>query len=102
MSTAVIALEVNGNPMEQKTSLTLTCGDQFKDSEIHWRKNQQHIAAKGNSIKVSVEAMLGGNFTCHSASGDILNHTLVLVSPLDFDKAILLRNDDKGNYEDSC
>ncbi|KAF5895534.1 interleukin-12 subunit beta-like, partial [Clarias magur] len=91
----VIALEVNGNPMEQKTSVGLSCGDQFEGTEVSWKKNQQSIAAKGNSIKVSIEAMLGGNFTCHGASGDLLNHTLVLVSPLDFEKAILIRNDNK-------
>ncbi|KAI5620240.1 interleukin-12 subunit beta, partial [Silurus asotus] len=91
----VIALEVNGNPMKQKTSVVLSCGDQFDNSEIDWRKNQEKIDVKGNSVEVSIEAMLGGNFTCHDESGDVLNHTLVLVSPLDFDKAILLRNDDK-------
>ncbi|XP_060792495.1 interleukin-12 subunit beta [Neoarius graeffei] len=91
----VIALEVNGNPMEQKTTVGLSCGDEFEDTEIHWRKNQRHIHAKGNRIDVTIEAMLGGNFTCHSASGDVLNHTLVLVSPLDFEKAILLQNDNK-------
>lgn len=82
--------------MEQKTTVELSCGDEFEDAEIHWRKNQHNIAAQGNSIKVSIEAMLGGNFTCHNASGELLNHTLVLVSPLDFEKAILLQNDNKG------
>ncbi|KAI5096897.1 interleukin-12 subunit beta [Silurus meridionalis] len=81
--------------MKQKTSVVLSCGDQFDNSEIHWRKNQEKIDVKGNRVEVSIEAMLGGNFTCHEESGDVLNHTLVLVSPLDFDKAILLRNDDK-------
>lgn len=83
--------------MEQKTSVVLTCGDRFEGTEIRWRKNQHDIPAKGNSIEVSIEAMLGGNFTCHGASGDVLNHTLVLVSPLDFDKAVLLPSGDKGN-----
>lgn len=83
--------------MEQKTSVVLTCGDRFEGAEIRWRKNQHDIPAKGNSIEVSIEAMLGGNFTCHGASGDVLNHTLVLVSPLDFDKAVLLPNGNKGN-----
>lgn len=83
--------------MEQKSSVELRCGDQFEDTKIHWRKNQHTIAAKGNSITVSIEAMLGGNFTCHRESGDVLNHTLVLVSPLDFEKAILLQNQNKGN-----
>lgn len=83
--------------MEQKTPVMLTCGDQFEGAEIHWRKNQHSIPAKGNSVAVTIEAMLGGNFTCHSASGDVLNHTLLLVSPLDFEKAVLLRNSNKGN-----
>ncbi|XP_027010198.1 interleukin-12 subunit beta [Tachysurus fulvidraco] len=91
----VVALEVNGNPMEQKTTVELSCGDEFEDAEIRWRKNRHDIAAQGNSIQVSIEAMLGGNFTCHNASGELLNHTLVLVSPLDFEKAILLQNDKK-------
>ncbi|TTC00279.1 Interleukin-12 subunit beta [Bagarius yarrelli] len=92
---AVVALEISGNPMEQKTSVELSCGDQFDDAEIRWRKNERSIAAKGNVIKVSIEAMLGGNFTCHSESGELLNHTLVLVSPLDFEKAILLQDHNK-------
>ncbi|XP_017347380.1 interleukin-12 subunit beta [Ictalurus punctatus] len=91
----VIALEVSGNPMEQKTRVALSCGDEFEGTEIHWRKNQHDIPTKGNSIEVTIEAMLGGNFTCHGASGDVLNHTLVLVSPLDFEKAILLRSSNR-------
>ena len=32
-----------------------------------------------NLVKVLVEERNGGNFTCHNAAGEYLNHTLVLV-----------------------
>ncbi|KAL7844641.1 hypothetical protein SRHO_G00231800 [Serrasalmus rhombeus] len=89
----VIALEVDGDPMMQKTVVPLRCGDELEGTEIHWRRNGQHIPATGNNIEVTIHAMMGGNFTCHSASGDVLNHTLVLVKPVDFEKAILTRTD---------
>ncbi|KAI4882807.1 hypothetical protein NFI96_012250 [Prochilodus magdalenae] len=89
----VIALEVDGDPMVQKTEVPMSCGNELKESEIHWRRNGQKIPATGNNIHVTIHAMLGGNFTCHGPSGDVLNHTLVLVKPVDFEKAILTRTD---------
>ncbi|KAK1788117.1 hypothetical protein P4O66_016579 [Electrophorus voltai] len=91
----VVALDVDGDPMTQMTSVSLQCGDEFKDVEIHWQKNGQMILSKGNSINVNIQAMLGGNFTCHGLSGEVLNHTLVLVNPVNFEKAILKQNQDK-------
>lgn len=35
--------------------------------------------AQGNRINVTVERMLGGNYTCHDDTEPYLNHTLVLV-----------------------
>ncbi|XP_062867364.1 interleukin-12 subunit beta [Trichomycterus rosablanca] len=91
----VVALEVSGNPMEQKWPVSLNCGDQFEGTKIHWQKNGQDIPNQGNSINVTIEAMLGGNFTCLSPSNEILNHTLVLVRPVDFEKAIVTRKSHK-------
>ena len=37
-------------------------------------------ALQGNQVKVLVEEMNGGNYTCHLGSnGEYLNHTLILV-----------------------
>ena len=80
----------------QKTEVPLRCGDELEGTEIHWRCNGQQIPATGNNIEVTIDAMLGGNFTCHSASGDVLNHTLVLVKPVDFEKVILNRTHNGG------
>lgn len=97
---AVIALEVSGDPMIQRTDVSLQCGDNLEVTEIHWRKNGQNIHVKGNHIDVTIHAMLGGNFTCHNPSGEVLNHTLLLVKPVDFEKVILTQTD-KGNQKDS-
>ncbi|XP_066502283.1 interleukin-12 subunit beta [Hoplias malabaricus] len=85
----VVALEVSGDPMTQTTTVSLLCGEQLEGTEILWRRNGQTIPQKGKSIEVTVQAMLGGNYTCHSSAGELLNHTLVLVKPVDFQKAIL-------------
>ncbi|XP_072517673.1 interleukin-12 subunit beta [Salminus brasiliensis] len=89
----VIALEVNGDPMIQKSEVSLRCGDQFEGTEIHWQKNGLNLPAKGNNIDIAIYGMLGGNYTCHGPAGDVLNHTLVLVKPVDFEKAILTATD---------
>ncbi|XP_076835901.1 interleukin-12 subunit beta isoform X2 [Brachyhypopomus gauderio] len=91
----VVALDVDGDPMTQTNPVPLHCGDQFKDVEIHWQKNGQSIDSKGNSINVDIQAMLGGNYTCHDPTGEVLNHTLVLVNPVSFEKAILTQNHNK-------
>uniref|UniRef100_A0A8B9H9G5 Interleukin 12B, b n=1 Tax=Astyanax mexicanus TaxID=7994 RepID=A0A8B9H9G5_ASTMX len=90
---AVIGLEVNGDPMIQKSKVLLRCGDQFEGTEIHWQKNGMTIPDQGNNITIAIYGMLGGNYTCHNPSGELLNHTLVLVKPVDFEKAILTATD---------
>ncbi|XP_022531969.2 interleukin-12 subunit beta [Astyanax mexicanus] len=89
----VLGLEVNGDPMIQKSDVLLHCGDQFEGSEIHWQKNGMTIPDQGNNIIIAIYGMLGGNYTCHNPSGELLNHTLVLVKPVDFEKAILTATD---------
>lgn len=50
-------------------------------------------ALQGNQVKVLVEEMDGGNYTCHlSADGQYLNHTVILVR-LDPDNRSVILNE---------
>ncbi|CAB1353038.1 unnamed protein product [Coregonus sp. 'balchen'] len=63
-----------------ETQVPLSCGD-YLDTEVIWRKGSKHVG-QGNQIRVKVESMMGGNYSCHNAAGVYLNHTLVLVQDI--------------------
>ncbi|KAK5925360.1 hypothetical protein CgunFtcFv8_017890 [Champsocephalus gunnari] len=48
-----------------------------KIEDIFWRKDGNEKEQKGNTYMP--EESLGGNFTCHSKDGSLLNHTVVLI-----------------------
>lgn len=48
-------------------------------------------ALQGNQVKVLVEEMNGGNYTCHlGPDGEYLNHTLILVQLDPDNRSIIL------------
>ncbi|XP_041751147.1 interleukin-12 subunit beta-like isoform X2 [Coregonus clupeaformis] len=64
-----------------ETQVPLLCGDSYQDTEVIWMKGSERVG-QGNQIKVKVVEMIGGNYSCHNAAGDYLNHTLVLVQDI--------------------
>ncbi|XP_036404369.1 interleukin 12Ba [Megalops cyprinoides] len=74
----VIVVDVNLAQAVSKVDVPLRCGDAYGDKDIIWKNNGTQVG-RGNQIVVTVEEMLGGNYTCHGHAGSFLNHTLVLV-----------------------
>ncbi|XP_070700005.1 interleukin-12 subunit beta [Pempheris klunzingeri] len=65
-----------------RVNVPLTCGEAFQNQPVFWKKNGMDYEPplQGNQVKVLVEEMDGGNYTCHmSPSGEYLNHTLILI-----------------------
>lgn len=55
---------------------------------------------KGNQVRVKVEEMFAGNFSCHlKQDGSYLNHTLVMVQT---DERILLNRSKEGEEVSLC
>ncbi|KAL3972741.1 solute carrier family 6 (neurotransmitter transporter, GABA) member 13 [Sarotherodon galilaeus] len=80
----ILVLEVDGTLGEQN----LLCMESPQElivsanqsQEIFWKKNGIEQAQRGNSYRVQLEESLGGgNYTCHSEDGSLLNHTVVLI-----------------------
>ncbi|XP_071316691.1 interleukin-12 subunit beta [Trachinotus anak] len=60
----------------------LTCGEAYQNQPVTWKKNGMELnpPLQGNQIRVLVEEMNGGNYTCHlGPDGEYLNHTVILV-----------------------
>ncbi|XP_040908135.1 interleukin-12 subunit beta [Toxotes jaculatrix] len=60
----------------------LTCGDTYENQPVFWKKNGMELnpPLQGNQVRVLVEEMSGGNYTCHlGPSGEYLNHTVILI-----------------------
>uniref|UniRef100_A0A8C3GAT2 Interleukin-12 subunit beta n=1 Tax=Cyclopterus lumpus TaxID=8103 RepID=A0A8C3GAT2_CYCLU len=51
-----------------------------KDGDISWRKNGEEEGQRGNVYLLDLKnSFAGGNYTCHSKDGSLLNHTEVLI-----------------------
>ncbi|KAG8004183.1 Transcription factor COE3, partial [Nibea albiflora] len=71
-------------------------GDRIED--IVWMKNGVKDAQTGNLYQVQLEESLGGgNYSCHSKDGSLLNHTVVLIQEDESQKKILV-NSDQEDY----
>ncbi|XP_041808000.1 interleukin-12 subunit beta-like [Chelmon rostratus] len=65
-----------------KVHVPLTCGEAYQNQPVFWKKNGMDLkpALQGNQVKVLVEEMDGGNYTCHlGPDGEYLNHTVILI-----------------------
>ncbi|TMS17693.1 Interleukin-12 subunit beta [Larimichthys crocea] len=62
--------------------------------DIVWMKNGVKDAQTGNLYLVQLEESLGGgNYSCHSKDGSLLNHTVVLIQEIESQKKILVNSD---------
>nr|XP_046262825.1 interleukin 12Ba [Scatophagus argus]XP_046262826.1 interleukin 12Ba [Scatophagus argus] len=67
--------------------------------DIFWKKNGEEEAQRGNSFLVKLEESLGGgNYTCHSKDGSLLNHTVVLIQEDETKRRKILVKNDEGDY----
>lgn len=100
----VLVLEVDGTLGEQN----LLCMESPQElivsanqsQEIFWKKNGIEQAQRGNSYRVQLEESLGGgNYTCHSEDGSLLNHTIVLIKEDESKRRKILVKTDEGMCE---
>lgn len=81
----VLVLEVTGevgqHPLSCLHSVQAVMSRDDKGQDIFWKKDGVTVrSGKGNIFYVQLEESSGGgNYTCHSKDGSLLNHTVVLV-----------------------
>lgn len=94
----VVVVDVDGT----LGHLPLTCLESPEDftsgggstEDIVWMKNGAKDAQTGNLYQVHLEESLGGgNYSCHSKDGSLLNHTVVLIQEDESQKKILVKTD---------
>lgn len=96
-----LVVEVDGTLGQQPLSCLespeeLTRRD-IKNQDIFWRKNGVQEAQRGNSYLVQLEESLGGgNYTCHSEDGSLLNHTVILIQEEETKRRKILVKSDQG------
>ncbi|XP_040006930.1 interleukin-12 subunit beta [Xiphias gladius] len=79
--------------LDSRVYVPLTCGEAYQNQIVFWKKNGMEVnpALQGNQVKVLVEEMNGGNYTCHlGPDGEYLNHTLILVQLDPDNRSIIL------------
>ncbi|KAG7516965.1 hypothetical protein JOB18_045040 [Solea senegalensis] len=67
---------------DRREYVPLTCGGAYQNQPVFWKKNGMELSPplQGNHVKVLVEEMDAGNYTCHlGPHGEYLNHTVILV-----------------------
>ncbi|XP_062309098.1 interleukin-12 subunit beta [Osmerus eperlanus] len=91
----VLVLRVNLS-LKTQNLVPLLCGEAYEGMEVRWMKNGAWLSQvpRENMVEVLVEERKGGNFTCHNAAGEYLNHTLVLVQEGDSMNTILEHSDE--------
>lgn len=68
--------------------------------EIFWKKDGKQEAQRGNLYLVKLEESLGGgNYTCHSKDGSLLNHTVVLIQEDETERKKILVKTDQGTVQ---
>ncbi|KAM6907125.1 interleukin-12 subunit beta [Xenentodon cancila] len=88
----VLILRVS-NPYGSMVEVPLTCGEAYENKPIFWKKNGMELmpALRGNSVKVLVTEMQGGNYTCHlGPNGEYVNHTMILVQLYPDNRTVIL------------
>lgn len=80
----VLVLEVDGTSGQHQISCIEMPEDVVRrgnhSQDIFWKKNGIEEVQRGNLYQVRlVESLGGGNYTCHSQDGSLLNHTEVLI-----------------------
>nr|XP_061784040.1 interleukin-12 subunit beta-like [Nerophis lumbriciformis] len=99
----VLVVEVNGALSQQALKCLHSAEEVMRgdDKDILWKKNGAEEAQRGNSYLVQLEESLGGgNYSCYSKDGSLLNHTLVLIQEdnRNSDERKILVKSDLGDY----
>ncbi|XP_029021855.1 interleukin 12Ba [Betta splendens] len=98
----ILVVEVDGSVGQ----LPLTClsGRELprrssEPQDIYWRRNGVDEGRRGNSYLVQLEESLGGgNYSCHSRNGSLLNHTEVLIREDRTTRRKILVKSQQGDY----
>lgn len=80
-------------------------GRDNRDQDIFWMKDGVKETQTGNTYAVELEESLGGgNYTCHSSDGSLLNHTIVLIKEDETQRRKILVKNDQGlhSYNTLC
>ncbi|KAK2849387.1 hypothetical protein Q5P01_009221 [Channa striata] len=99
----VLVLEVDGS-LGQQPLACLSPTDKMlrrdnKSEDIFWKKNGVDQAQRGNSYLVQLEESLGGGeYTCYSKNGSLLNHTMVLIQEDETKRRKILVKTDQDDY----
>uniref|UniRef100_H3DI50 Interleukin-12 subunit beta n=1 Tax=Tetraodon nigroviridis TaxID=99883 RepID=H3DI50_TETNG len=94
----VLVVEVDGTWGQLPLSCLTSSSEKQEEEGIFWMNNRVMEKQKGNLYVVHLEESLGGgNYTCHSKSGSLLNYTVVLIKEVKLRRKILLKND-QGEY----
>ncbi|XP_078117418.1 interleukin 12Ba precursor [Sander vitreus] len=97
----ILVVEVDGTEGQQPLSC-LELPDELmardiKNEDIFWRKNGWKEEQRGNTYLLQLEESLGGgNYTCHSKDGSLLNHTVVLIQEDKAIRRILMKSEQEG------
>lgn len=103
----VLVVDVDGTagqlPLSCLTSSEAVGSGSYKHEEIIWTKDGGEEQQKGNTYVVPLlESLGGGNYTCYSSDGSVLNHTVVLIHEDETKrKKILTRHGQGMALEDS-
>ncbi|XP_032367695.1 interleukin 12Ba precursor isoform X2 [Etheostoma spectabile] len=97
----ILVVEVDGTEGQQPLSC-LELPDELmrrdiKNGDIFWKKNGWEEEQRGNIYLLQLEESLGGgNYTCHSKDGSLLNYTVVLIQEVEANRRILTKSDKEG------
>lgn len=101
-------MEVDGTkgqlPLSCLTSSEAKDSGSYKHEEIIWTKDGVEEEQRGNTYVVPLlESFGGGNYTCYSSEGSVLNHTVVLIHEDETKrKKILMRHGQGMSLKDSA
>lgn len=92
----VLVVEVDGT-WGQLLLSCLTSSSEEQQEGIFWMNNGVMEKQKGNLYVVHLEESLGGgNYTCHSKSGSLLNYTVVLIKEVKATRRKILLKNNQG------
>lgn len=97
----VLVVEVDGTLGQLPLSCLASSSELTREGDnrqdIFWMKNGVKEAHGGNLYVVQLEESLGGgNYTCHSKDGSLLNHTVVLIKENETKRKKIVVKSDQG------
>lgn len=97
----MLVVEVDGSegqlPLSCLTSSEAVDSGSYKHEEITWTKDGEEEEQRGNTYVVPLQESLGGgNYTCYSGDGSVLNNTVVLIHEDETKRKKILERDGQG------